>query len=161
MGNSNMLSWILTGVVSLLAIVAVGVAYYTVTATDNLSDASHEVSVIAADVRQYYVGVGATDFSDLSNQVAIKAGAGEFAQTGTSNIRLPWPNSTLTLSGTTDTFLETATYVPASSCAPFARGKKTISVTVNGQQLAPTDTAGIAQACGTTDENTVAFEFSR
>lgn len=161
MGNSNMLSWILTGVVSLLAIVAVGVGYYEVTSSDNLSAANHEVLVIAADVRQYEVGLGATDFSDLNNQVAIKAGASDFAQSGTSNITLPWPNSTLTLSGTTNTFTELATNVPASQCAPFAHGKKTVSVTVNGQQLAPTDTAGIAQACGTTDQNTVAFEFSQ
>ncbi|GBR16853.1 type 4 pilus major pilin [Asaia spathodeae] len=160
MGSSQTLGWIITGIISVLAIVAIAFGYGMWSASDRLNSATHQTSVIAADIRQFYEGSGATDFSDLTTATAIKAGGSDFVATGATTIPLPWTGSYITYSGATDQFFGTAVNVAARSCAAYARSQKT-AVTVNGQQYSTANTSGIASACHTSDDNTIVFAYNK
>lgn len=120
----------------------------------NVASAEENLIILRMQAQQYFNG---TDYSKLSNDVAIKAGIVPEAFIKGDQLRNPWGGDITLSSAGDNTFTIEMTNIPQVDCAQLARFQADAwaGVAVNGGEIDSSDPAAVTNACGET--NTITY----
>lgn len=167
----RLVAYIAGAIIAMLALGGVGIyamrAYHgsgTTTAIAEATDIWHS----ARSVYGATVAGGIENYSGVNNSNSIRAGVVPSAMTNgdSQTIVGPWQGSTVTLSGTSNTFYEDWNGIPSSSCAQFALSQPTNFIMVNGTGVWVDNSnssvgSSVAAACnqGNTSVSEIKFSY--
>lgn len=120
----------------------------------NIASMEENLIILRMQTQQYFNGA---DYSQLSNDVAIKAGIVPEAFIKGDQLRNAWGGDITLSSANDNTFIIEITNIPQGECTQLARFQADAwaGVAVNGGEIDSSDPAAVANACG--DTNTITY----
>ncbi len=143
-------------IVGLLLIGAEAFGLYAVFGKSNVGTMEQNLVLLRMQTQQFFFG---TNYDNLDNEVAIKAGIVPKAFLKGDTLKNSWGGDVTLSSDTANgTFTIEMDNIPQDACIQLARFQPDSweSVSVNGADIDATDVAGIADACGQS-ANTLGF----
>ncbi len=135
-------------IVGLLLIGAAAFGLYAAFGKSNVATMEQNLVLLRMQTQQFFFG---TNYDNLDNEVAIKAGIVPKAFLKGDTLKNSWGGDVTLSSDTANgTFTIEMDNIPQDACIQLARFQPDSweSVSVNGADIDATDVAGIADACG-------------
>lgn len=142
--------------IGLMAIATIAGLLYLAFGKSNVASMEQDLVVLRMQTQQFYFG---TNYSDLSNETAIKAGIVPKSLIKGENLVNPWGGSiNLSSDSANSSFTVELDNIPKDACIQLVRFQPESwdSVSVNGADIESSDVARIPDACSQT-ANTLAF----
>ncbi len=143
-------------IIGLLIIGAVAVGLYAAFSKSNVATMEQNLVLLRMQTQQFFFG---TNYDNLDNEVAIKAGIVPKAFIKGDTLKNSWGGDVTLSSDTSNgTFTVEIDNIPQDACIQLARFQPDSwqSVSINGAEIDATDVVGITDACSQ-DTNTLAF----
>ena len=143
-------------IVGLLLIGAAAFGLYSAFGKSNVATMEQNLVLLSMQTQQFFFG---TNYDNLDNEVAIKAGIVPKAFLKGDTLKNSWGGDVTLSSDTSNgSFTVEMDNIPQDACIQLARFQPDSweAVSVNGAEIDATDVAGIADACSQAT-NTLAF----